>query len=171
MRGLCLLVSACLLAAVPVGCVSPSHEGLPPGSPFQTSVVLEEDRLPQGMAVGDVTAHDAILWVRTEGPANVYVEWAPPSVWEKAALMGTVMAPVSRTEPLVTGAEADYTLSIPLAGLTPATRYRYRIMARPVGHSMDQQSAALVAKGEFSTAPDARTSVPITFAWSGDLGG
>ena len=110
MRGLCLLVSASLLAAVPVGCASPSRDGLPPGSPFQTSVVLAADFLPQGIAVGDVTAHDALLWVRTEGPASVYVEWAPPSVWEKAALMGTVIAPVSRTKPLVTSAETDYTL-------------------------------------------------------------
>ena len=74
MRGLCLLVSYCLLAAAPVGCVSPSHDGLPPSSPFRASVVLAEDRLPQGMAVGDVTAHDAVVWVRTEGPASLYVE-------------------------------------------------------------------------------------------------
>jgi alkaline phosphatase D len=171
MRGLCLLVSSCLLAATPVGCVSPSRDGLPPSSPFRASAVLAEDRLPQGMAVGDVSAHDAILWVRTEGLASVQVEWASSSVWEKAALMGTVIAPVSRTKPLVTRAETDYTLSIPLVGLAPATRYRYYILAKPAGDSMDQQSAALVAKGEFSTLPDAKTSAPITFAWSGDLGG
>jgi alkaline phosphatase D len=123
------------------------------------------------MAVGDVTAHDAILWVRTEGPATVHVEWASSSVWEKAALMGTVLAPVSRTKPLVTGAETDYTLSIPLVGLAPATRYRYHILAKDAGDSVVQQSVALVAKGEFSTLPDAGTSAPITFAWSGDLGG
>ena len=127
--------------------------------------------MPQGMAVGDVTAHDAILWVRTEGPATVHVEWASSSVWEKAALMGTVLAPVSRTKPLVTGAETDYTLSIPLVGLAPATRYRYHILAKDAGDSVVQQSVALVAKGEFSTLPDAGTSAPITFAWSGDLGG
>ena len=171
MRGLCLLVSVFLLAAVPVGCASPSRDELPPSSPFRVSVVLAADRVPQGMAVGDVTAHDAILWVRTEGPASVYVEWALPSIWEKVSLMGTVIAPVSRTNPLVTSAEADYTLSIPLVGLAPATRYRYHIMAKHAGDSMDQEPATLVAKGEFSTLPDGKTSAPVTFAWSGDLGG
>jgi alkaline phosphatase D len=171
MRGLCLMVASCLLAIFPVGCVSPSREGLPPSSPFRDAVVLAEDRLPQGMAVGDVTAHGAILWVRTAGSASVQVEWATPDMWDTYSKATTVDTPLSRTKPLVTGAETDYTLSIPLVGLKPATRYRYHILAKQAEDSKDDQPATLVAKGEFSTLPDATTSVPITFAWSGDLGG
>ena len=171
MRGMCLLVTSCLLAAFPVGCVSPSREGLPPNSPFQESVVLAADRLPQGMAVGDVTAHGAVLWIRTDGPATVQVEWATPALWDKYSTPTTMIVPVSRTKPLAATAETDYTLSIPLIGLTPATRYRYHILVGRAEDSKDQQPATLVAKGEFLTLPEAETSVSITFAWSGDLGG
>jgi alkaline phosphatase D len=171
MRVVSLLVTSCLLVVFPVGCVSPSREGLPPGSPFLESVALAGDLLPQGIAVGDVSSSSALLWVRTGGPATVQIEWATPALWENVSNLATVIAPVSRTKPLSATAETDYTLSIPLEGLSAATRYRYHILAKQAGDSKDQASATLVAQGEFSTLPDAKTSVPITFAWSGDLGG
>jgi alkaline phosphatase D len=171
MRVVSLLVTSCLLVVFPVGCVSPSREGLPPGSPFLESAALAGDFLPQGIAVGDVSSSSALLWVRTGGPATVQIEWATPALWENVSKLATVIAPVSRTKPLSATAETDYTLSIPLEGLSAATRYRYHIMAKQAGDSKDQMPATLVAQGEFSTLPDAKTSVPIAFAWSGDLGG
>jgi alkaline phosphatase D len=171
MRVVYLLVTSCLLVVFPVSCVSPSREGLPPGSPFLESAALAGDFLPQGIAVGDVSSSSALLWVRTGGPATVQIEWATPAMWESVSKLATVIAPVSRTKPLPATAETDYTLSIPLEGLSAATRYRYHIMAKQAGDSKDQMPATLVAQGEFSTLPDAKTSVPITFAWSGDLGG
>jgi alkaline phosphatase D len=171
MRVVYLLVTSCLLVVFQVSCVSPSREGLPPGSPFLESAALAGDFLPQGIAVGDVSSSSALLWVRTGGPATVQIEWATPALWENVSKLATVIAPVSRTKPLPATAETDYTLSIPLEGLSAATRYRYHILAKQAGDSKDQASATLVAQGEFSTLPDAKTSVPITFAWSGDLGG
>jgi alkaline phosphatase D len=166
-----ILLSVFLLAISPVSCVSPSREGLPPNSPFGDSVVLAADLLPQGIAVGDVSATSAVLWVRTDGPATVQVEWAAPSLWEKVSKLGTAMAPVPRTAELVATADTDYTLSIPLAGLAPATRYRYHVLITRGGDSPHSGKPRLAARGELTTLPGADTSVPVTFAWSADLGG
>jgi alkaline phosphatase D len=81
--------------------------------------------------------------------------------------MATIRSPAARTAVFVTSADRDYTLTIPLDGLASATRYRYHVL---VGQA---QGAALTpaARGEFTTLPDAENSAPVTFAWSGDLGG
>jgi alkaline phosphatase D len=164
-------VISLILALIPISCLSASRDGLPPNSPFQQPVVLVEEMLPQGIAVGEVTAHSALLWVRTNGPAMVQIEWAPPAVWEKTAKTATVVAPLSKTEPLTTRAEADYTLSIPLEGLTPGASYRYHILVGQVGEGKNLRKGTLAAKGEFTTLPDRNTSAAVTLAWSGDLGG
>lgn len=165
------LVCFFILVFIPLSCTSASREGLPPDSPFRETVVLARDLVPQGIAVGDVTSHGALLWVRTDGPAIVQVEWAPPSVWETASKMATVVAPVVRTARLTTTAETDNTVSVPLEGLIPATRYRYHVLVGRTGEAKNHLEAKLAAKGEFITLPDATTSAPVTFAWSGDLGG
>jgi alkaline phosphatase D len=153
-----------------VSCTSASREGLPPGSPF-ADPAARETLLPYGMAVGDVTSHSAILWVRTEGLKAVQVEWASVEAWEKAAAMASVKAPVSRTPRFVTGPYSDFTLSIPLDGLTPGMRYRYHILVGGAERSAEDSRAMLAAVGEFATLPEETRSVPLTFAWSGDLGG
>jgi alkaline phosphatase D len=160
-----------LLASLPISCTSPSREGLPPNSPFQESVVLAKDLLPQGIAVGDVTSHSAALWVRTDGPAVVQVEWATPSTWETISKLATAVAPVARTGRLTTDAASDFTRTIRLEGLSPATRYRYRILVGTREAGNDYGQPKLAANGELTTLPDARTSAPLTFVWSADLGG
>lgn len=155
----------------PIGCASASRDVLPPGSPFAEAVVLMPDVLPQGIALGDVTAHGALLWVRTEGPALVQVEYAPPSVWEKASKMATAVAPVAKSARLATTVDTDFTVTIPLEGLSPATRYRFYLFVGRASDTKNHIDAALAAKWEFTALPDAATSVPVTFAWSGDLGG
>lgn len=166
-----MLLPVFLLTSSLVGCVSPSREGLPSNSPFGEPVVLDADLLPQGIAVGDVSATSVVLWVRTDGPAMVQVEWATPSLWKKVATLGTAMAPVSRTAPLTTTGGTDYTLSIPLTGLAPANRYRYHVLITPTGASHSSSTLKLAARGEFTTLPHTGISAPVTFAWSGDLGG
>jgi alkaline phosphatase D len=171
MCGAWLRIFSCLLVIAPIGCVSPSREGLPPNSPFGDSVVLAADLLPQGIAVGDVGATGAVLWVRTDGPATVQVEWATPALWEKISTLGTAIAPVPRTAELAATADTDYTLSVALTGLTPATRYRYHVLIARGGNSPHSSKLRLAARGELTTVPDADTSTPVTFAWSSDLGG
>ncbi|MDX2252441.1 MAG: alkaline phosphatase D family protein [Nitrospira sp.] len=165
------LLPVCLLAVGHISCVSPSREGLPPNSPFGNAVVLATDLLPQGIGVGDVSATSALLWVRTDGPATVQVEWATPAMWDMASKLATAMAPVPRTAELTSTADTDYTLSIPLAGLTPATRYRYHVLIARDGKTPHSSKLRLAARGEWTTLPDVGTSAPVTFAWSADLGG
>lgn len=171
MRHLILLVSSVLLSLIPISCTSASREGLPPGSPFLATGVVKPDVLPQGITVGDVTSRGALLWVRTEGPALVQVEWAPPSVWESVSRMASAVAPVARTARMRTGPETDFTVAIPLEGAVPATRYRYHVLVGRSGESTSPIEATLAAQGEFTTLPDVQSSAPVVFAWSGDLGG
>ena len=154
-----------------VACTSPSRAGLPAGSPFQEPVVRAPELLPQGIAVGDVSAASALRWARTDGPAYVQVEWAPPAEWDRAAKTATLVAPVARTPRLASTAEHDFTLVIPLQGLEPSTRYRYHVLVGRATEGTEPIKATLAARGEFTTLPDAATPAPVTFAWSGDLGG
>jgi len=153
------------------GCVSPSREGLPPGSPFTETNTVSTNLLPQGIAMGDVTSQSALLWLRTDGPMMVQIEWAPVAVWNRVSKMGTAVAPVARTSLFVTSQETDFTLTIPVEGLAPATRYRWYVFVGAKGRDGTLTEARSAARGEFTTLPDAKSHAPVTFAWSGDLGG
>jgi alkaline phosphatase D len=158
-----------LTVLMTVGCSSASREGLPPGSPFAEPSTTE-DPLPQGTAVGDVTDRSAVLWLRTGGLQAVQVEWASVDAWEKMSGMATAAVKPSSSPIIHTGPQADFTLSLPLNDLSPATRYRYHIFVDGPERS-GAFSRTLAATGEFTTLPERHRSVPVTFAWSGDLGG
>ena len=164
-----LLLLVCMPAVF--GCVSASREGLPPGSPFAETAAASANLLPQGIAVGDVMSQSALLWLRTNGPMMVQFEWAPVAAWDVVSKMGTAVAPVARTPLFTTGPETDFTLATPFEGLTPATRYRYYVFVGTKGREGTAIEARVAARGEFTTLPDAKSQVPVTFAWSGDLGG
>ncbi len=152
-------------------CTSASREGLPPGSPFADVTASAEPLLPEGTAVGDITTKSALLWLRTTGPKSVQVEWASVEAWKKISAMASVQSAAARTPVVTTGPETDYTLAIPLDGLAPATRYRYHLVVWEAERSGSASTRSVAAHGEFTTLPDAATSAPVTFAWSGDLGG
>jgi len=98
------------------------------------------------VAVGDVTPSSAVLWMRGEGVASIAYGPAgqPPS--------STASVPVTTT--------TDRTGKVRLSGLSPATRYAYRV-----------QSGGATADGEFVTAPAPDVPARVRFLWSGDLGG
>src|SRR5262249_26783342 len=152
-------------------CVAPHREGLPPGSPFADTAAVSTNLLPQGIAVGDVTSQSALLWLRTDGPMAVQFEWAPVAAWDVVSKMATAVAPVARTPLFTTGPDTDFTLAIPIAGLTPATRYRYFVFGGSKGRDGTATEARVAARGEFTTLADVKSQVSVTFAWSGDLGG
>ena len=152
-------------------CTATSRGGLPPGSPFAETAAASTNLLPQGIAVGDVTSQSALLWLRTDGPMMVQFEWAPVAVWDTVSKMGTAVAPVARTPLFTTSPETDFTLAIPIEGLTPATRYRFYVVVGRKGREGTPTEARTAARGEFTTLPDAKSHAPVTFAWSGDLGG
>jgi alkaline phosphatase D len=152
-------------------CAATHREGLPPGSPFADTVAISTDLLPQGIAVGDVTSQSALLWLRTDGPMMVQVEWAPVAAWDTVSKMATAVAHVARSPLFTTASESDFTLAVPLEGLTPATRYRLYVSVGTKGREGTSTEARVAARGEFTTLPDAKSHVPVTLAWSGDLGG
>ena len=158
----------CAVLALLHGCASPSREGLPLGSPFIDQAELEQTGLPDGTAVGDITSHSAVLWLKTAGSKQVQVEWASVEAWKTMSAMASVQSAAARTPVMVTGVDTDFTLSILIDGLNPGTRYRYYIAV------IDQEKPSkkqVAAQGEFSTLPDPATSAAVSFAWSGDLGG
>lgn len=102
------------------------------------------------VAVGDVTPTGAVLWMRGVSPGEARVAYRPAD----PAGGGEASMTVSLTR------AADLTAKVRLTGLTPATRYRYRV-----------ESAGVSVDGEFGTAPPPEAAVPVKFLWSGDLGG
>lgn len=113
--------------------------------------------ITHGVSSGDVTPQSAIIWARgAEAPnSTLVVEYSASEDFRD----------VQRAEPVVLKPESDFTGKVVLTGLTPATRYSYRV--RQV---LGSEQSAPVA-GTFITAPQANAPSPVKFAWSADLGG
>jgi alkaline phosphatase D len=120
--------------------------------------------LTHGVAIGDITSNSALVWFRTAGPALAWVDWKAEQADGRDRS--------GRSAVVHTDAEHDYTATLSLKGLTPATRYRYRIHAAPWGDGeLPPETAPEVATGRIATAAAAESAEPLTFVWSGDLGG
>jgi alkaline phosphatase D len=100
------------------------------------------------VTVTDVRPTAAILWARAVRPGAVMVE------------VGVVGAEATRILTAQATAAEDLVVRMVLEGLTPATPHRYRVA----------QGGEQV-EGGFSTAPASDVAAPVTFLWSGDLGG
>jgi alkaline phosphatase D len=144
-----------LLLAVLAGCTSESRPGLPPGSPFAEEVTVANGALTHGVASGEVTDESALVWFRTAGPAQAWVEWTLDSA---DGGVGSF-----RSAAVTTSQEHDFTAAVRLDGLRSGTRYRYRVLTG--------EAQAEAGAGRFVTAGDSAASQPVTFLWSGDLGG
>jgi alkaline phosphatase D len=96
-----------------------------------------------------VTASSAVVWARGIRAGDLTIDVA-------------AVAPDAAARRLTLGvrAEDDLTGKARLDGLTPSTRYRYRV---------EQDGAS--GEGEFVTAPAPTDPAPVRFLWSGDLGG
>ncbi len=128
-----------VLLAITWGCAS-----------AEPTIISEGDGLALGCAVGDVTAHDAIVWAKTVGSQKVSVQYTTGPFWTtflETGLEGT-------------SAEQDFTARWRLSGLQPHTRYRYRSIVS------GQRPGPPC---EFMTAPLPEASVPVTFVLGGDL--
>jgi alkaline phosphatase D len=99
------------------------------------------------VTVTEVRPTEAIVWARAPRAGTVSVE------------VGVAGAPGRRVRRDAVPAE-DFIVRVPLEGLSPATRHRYRIAQR--GDAVE---------GEFTTAPRPEDPARVTFLWSGDLGG
>ncbi len=165
------VIVAALVSFV-AGCVPSSRSGLPPSSPFSEATGPVSSLLPQGTAVGDVGPHSALVWLRTEEPAQVQIEYAPVVEWGGTSA-GSDRLPVLAKTPLFrTGTDHDLTRHVSLDRLKPATRYRYQVLvAKEPSSAGLAREVTVAARGEFTTVPEPTVHAPVTFAWSGDLGG
>jgi len=135
MKGWVVLVGFC---GVLGGCASIEF----PSSSEQTGLEFE-------CATGDVTPHEAIVWLKTTGPQEVKIQYTSDHLW--STFQETLLVP--------TTPEKDFTAHIPLTNLTPKTRYMYRSLVpgkRP-GRPC-----------RFVTAPLAEDSATVTFVIGGD---
>lgn len=110
--------------------------------------------LRHGVASGDVTDTSAVIWARAEHAATLTVEYATTADFGDRTHGGTVQV----------SAETDFTGTADLTGLTPATRYYYRVRQRGDGKEAE-------TTGTFTTAPPPHAMHPVSFVWGGDLGG
>jgi len=111
--------------------------------------VFRSNGLGMGCAVGDVTPHEAMVWVKTEGPQDVKILYTTDPLW-------TV---TQETMLISTNFERNFTAHIPLVNLTPHTRYLYRML-------IPGNKPGSVC--EFVTAPLPSDAVPVTFVIGGD---
>jgi alkaline phosphatase D len=100
------------------------------------------------VTVGDVGPTTAVLWARNASGAAAQVA---------VGRVGSDLVPAGE---LSFPGDRDFTGKRVLDDLAPATRYTYRITAGPA-----------TVLGEFVTAPAPDVARPVTFTWSGDLGG
>ena len=99
---------------------------------------------------GDVTDTSALIWLRADGGSEVAVQYA------KDYYMTT---DYKSTKPGAVGPESDYTATLALDDLQPATRYYYRAAVR------GKKPGAV---GTFVTAPAPSAEAKLVFCFSGD---
>lgn len=149
-----LLAGLCVLAA----CEPSSRPGLPAGSPF-ADTALGRGALPHGVASGDVRSRSAIVWFRTPGPAKAQVEWKSEG---DQAVRSALVQPTVKT---------DFTAHVLADNLKSGSRYRYVVLTGKPDDPENALRAENGSEGEFATPPADDRAQPVTFVWSGDLGG
>src|SRR5262245_18847036 len=125
-----------------------------------TSLSAHADITFLGVAAGDATSNEAVLWTRA-------VDTNTPSAADLIALVSSSDPAVVTPEfsfPVSTVAARDYTAKVLATNLSAGTRYFYRFVnaANPANSS---------APGVFKTAPEASTPAQVTFGFSGDADG
>jgi alkaline phosphatase D len=113
-----------------------------------TGAAAQEAAFPDGIAVGDVVYNAATVWTRTQGPADVRIQYATNPGFAGARTAG----------PVHTGPGSDFTVKISLRNLRPGQRY----YARPTSRGVRGPTASFV------TPPPPGRAAPLTLIWGGD---
>ena len=113
-----------------------------------------------GVAAGDVSSNDAIIWTRaTDDTApGAAVPLTLQYSTDSTFTSGVNSVPVTTS----TAATGDNTAKFNLTGLAPATQYFYRFAG---------SGGELSNVGKFKTAPAPTANYPLHFAFSGDMDG
>ena len=141
-----LVRSAATCAVAGLGSVAKPYLSRAADRPLMTS----------GIQSGDVSAHSAVIWARTDRAARMQVECSTSENFN--SIIATASANALP--------EQDFTSKVLLDGLPPGQDIFYRVRFEDI----DGQGLAGEAQlGHFRTAPVTRSSV--SFAWSGDTTG
>ena len=116
---------------------------------------LRAEMVSDGVAAGDVSSTDAILWTRAENGGS------PTDLTAQVATDPGFSKIVSTTSGTANG-DSDFTLKLDATGLTANTQYYYRFLAR---------DGVTSATGQFTTAPAPDQRVDVKFGFSGDADG
>lgn len=104
-----------------------------------------------GPTSAEVTSKSAVLWARTDAAATVSFEYGTdPS-----------FAGAQKTDEQAVTAEGDFLRIVQVTGLTPATTYHYRALAKSGDETVKGET------GQFKTAPEG--AAPARIVWSADL--
>lgn len=123
--------------------------GPSPAAAAEITAGFDDAGLPVGMAVGDVTPHGAVVWLRADGEGQVSVHYGTePSLQTFRA-----------TSPARVSENRDFTAKISIEGLKARTAYFYRAAV-----SGRKPSPIL----RFVTAPEPSEAASVRFAFSGD---
>ncbi|MFI0447664.1 alkaline phosphatase D family protein [Actinomadura sp. 6N118] len=131
-----------------LGLFSPAAHAAP-------ALIRSRPRLTNGVQSGDVTAHEALVWARSDRPARMLVEVSRrPDFRQSHHVRGPVLTPSS-----------DLTGKTFLRGLPAGEELHYRVRLA----DLDSHATSAPTTGRLRTAPRHRRDV--SFVWSGDLAG
>ncbi|MFF4582312.1 alkaline phosphatase D family protein [Streptomyces sp. NPDC001389] len=111
-----------------------------------------------GVQCGEITAHSATVWVRSDRPARMYVETSPSESFRYG---------VRRHGGPFLGPATDFTGTTTLRDLPPGRQIHYRVVLTDPD---DPRRCSEPVRGGFRTTPVSRRQ-DIRFLWSGDLAG
>jgi alkaline phosphatase D len=112
-----------------------------------------------GVAAGDMSANDAVLWTRTSDQATgePVASGVTAQLAAEPEFRAILFTYKGKTDPARAG-----TVKIDASGLSSHTRYFYRFVA---------EDGAVSPTGRFTTAPREDETAPVRFAFSGDAHG
>jgi alkaline phosphatase D len=112
--------------------------------------------LDQGVAAGDVTATQALIWSRADGPSRMIVRWRE----RRAGASWTEVVGPNCLE------VTDFTGRVDIGGWGPGAEIEYEVVFRDLGLGGADSAPA---RGSFRPAPVGKRAV--RFCWSGDTVG
>ena len=141
------------------GRIDPGHTAAAQsGAPAIVKSDAARPAIPQGVAVGDVTAGRAVVWSRTDRPARMLVEYSTSDRFENV---------LRRTGPAALDS-TDFTARLVLTDLPANQRIFYRVSFQDL---TDLRAFSAPELGSFRTPPDAQRPRDVTLAWSADTVG
>ena len=146
------------LKACAAGSILHQQAAAQSGAPAIVKSEAARPAIPQGVAVGDVTAGRAVVWSRTDRPARMVVEYSTSDKFENV---------LRRTGPAALDS-SDFTARLVLTDLPANQRIFYRVSFQDL---TDLRTFSAPEPGSFRTPPDAQRPRDITLAWSADTVG